>query len=87
MGLYRKKPAVIEARQLTDISLWDVYDWIDADIKEWCWDNLTDKFPTDEMVEALYGHIGPYTSGVNCGGRDGCESALKAAPYSEKGAS
>ena len=38
---FRKKPVVIEARQLTDNAMWDVYHWIDDNggrVKEWCWD-------------------------------------------------
>lgn len=34
---FRKKPVVIEARQLTDESMWDVYEW--ANGVEWQWDD------------------------------------------------
>lgn len=38
---FRKKPVVIEAKQLTDESFWDVYDWIESfsSVDEWCWDD------------------------------------------------
>lgn len=39
---FRKKPVVIEARQLTKESLFDIMSWIDTEdgkVKEWCWDS------------------------------------------------
>jgi hypothetical protein len=40
MAQFRKKPVVIEARQLTHADMWPVYEWIDAGsgVKEWNWD-------------------------------------------------
>lgn len=37
---FRKKPVVIEARQLTNDAFWDVYRWVDltGNVVEWCWD-------------------------------------------------
>lgn len=35
---YRKKPVVIEAKQLTDESMWEIWRWIGWDAEEWCWD-------------------------------------------------
>lgn len=41
---WRKKPVVVEARQITDAAaLFDIMRWIDSNggrVKEWCWDDL-----------------------------------------------
>ena len=39
MTFYRKKPVVIEAMQLTDESMWRVWDWIGSQADEWDWDD------------------------------------------------
>lgn len=59
---YRKKPVVIEARQLTAESLFSVMRWIDSDggrVIEWCWDR-DDCQPLPEryvIIETLEGQI------------------------------
>ena len=48
---FRKKPVVIEARQLTGESLFDVMRWIDAEggkTGEWCWDSEESTMPLPE---------------------------------------
>lgn len=49
-NLYRKKPVVIEARQLTTDSMWDIWDWIGDSAHEWDWDNV-DKYITIKTLE------------------------------------
>ena len=53
MSLFRKKPVVIEARQLTTETLWDVYHWIHGEggrTGEWCWDD-DERYITIETLE------------------------------------
>lgn len=38
MPNYRKKPVIIEAKQLTEETFKDVMDWVSDDLAEWCWD-------------------------------------------------
>ena len=56
---FRKKPVVIEARQLTKDSLFSLIEWIDAEggkTGEWCWDDDTDPIPEKYFViETLEG--------------------------------
>jgi len=49
---YRKKPVVIEARQLTKDSLFPLIHWIDGEggkAGEWCWD--VERYLTIETLE------------------------------------
>lgn len=34
---FKKKPVVIDAIQLTDENMWDVWRWIGEDAQEWQW--------------------------------------------------
>jgi len=47
---YRKKPVVIEAKQLTDNSFQEIYNWISESgyVKEWCWDSDDTMMPPIE---------------------------------------
>jgi hypothetical protein len=60
---FRKKPVVIEARQLTGESLFDVMHWIDTDggkTKEWCWDSEETTVPLPERyltISTLEGNM------------------------------
>ena len=59
---FRKKPVVIEARQLTKDSLFPVMQWIDGDggkTGEWCWDEDDDKFIVERYltIETLEGNM------------------------------
>ena len=54
--LYRKLPVVIEARQLLDINVREVNDWIDNEggkTGEWCWD-ADEKYITIETLEGKH---------------------------------
>jgi hypothetical protein len=60
---FRKKPIVIEARQLTDEeSCWALVDWIRNNggrVLGWCWDNPGTALPTIEryiLIETLEGN-------------------------------
>lgn len=62
MAQYRKKPVVIEARQLTKDSLFPIMHWIDADggkAGEWCWDGDDDQFIVERYltIETLEGFM------------------------------
>lgn len=57
---FRKKPVVIEARQLTKDSLFPLMRWIDDEggkAGEWCWDNDDDQFIVERYltIETLEG--------------------------------
>jgi hypothetical protein len=59
---YRKKPVVIEARQLTKESLSSLTQWIDAEggkTGEWCWDDDDDQFIVERYltIETLEGNM------------------------------
>ena len=46
---FKKKPVIIEARQLTEDSFWNILDWIrdeGGQVKEWCWD-----YPNTALLE------------------------------------
>lgn len=58
---FRKKPVVIEARQLTNETLFPIMHWIDAEggkTGEWCWDADDDQFIVERYVtiETLEGN-------------------------------
>lgn len=60
MAKFRKKPVVIEARQLTKDALFPIMRWIDADggkAGEWCWDDDDDQFIVERYltIETLEG--------------------------------
>ncbi len=38
MSHFRKKPVVVEARQLNNDSMWDIWAWLGDDASEWSWD-------------------------------------------------
>lgn len=51
--LYRKKPVVVEANQLTDDTWNDILWWIESQngkVKEWCWDD-NDKYLIIKTLE------------------------------------
>jgi hypothetical protein len=50
---FRKKPVIIEAKQITDKSWAEVVGWMSEDIIEWCWDNK-EKYI---IIETLEGNI------------------------------
>ena len=57
---FRKKPVVIEARQLSGETLFDVVRWVDAEggkTGEWCWDADDDQFIVERYfnIETLEG--------------------------------
>jgi hypothetical protein len=58
---FRKKPVVIEARQLTKDSLFPLMRWIDEEggkSGEWCWDEDDDRFIVERYltIETLEGN-------------------------------
>lgn len=63
MALYRKKPVVIEARQLNGENLFDIMRWIDdgnGRAKEWTWDTDESTMPFPErhfFIETLEGDM------------------------------
>lgn len=58
---FRKKPVVIEAKQLTKDSLFPIMRWIDDGGKsgEWCWDDDGDQFIVERYltIETLEGNM------------------------------
>lgn len=61
MAKFRKKPVVIEARQLTKDSLFPLMNWVDAEggkTGEWCWDDNDDQFIVERYltIETLEGN-------------------------------
>lgn len=50
---YRKKPVVIEARQLTVESLSDVLDWVGSDVEWWDWSDGDNEV----VIKTLEGNI------------------------------
>lgn len=60
---FRKKPVVIEARQLTKDSLFPIMQWIAASgirqTGEWCWDEDDDQFIVQRylIIETLEGNM------------------------------
>jgi hypothetical protein len=50
---FRKKPVVIEARQITKDTLFTVMAWIDAEggkVGEWCWDDDGNQFIVERYL-------------------------------------
>lgn len=57
---FRKKPVVIEARQLTNDDFWGVYQWIalTGSVVEWCWDDPETPFSERYLkIETLEGNM------------------------------
>ena len=59
---FRKKPVVIEAKQLTGDSFQEIYNWISeyGYVKEWCWDDGETTMPPIERfikIKTLEGFV------------------------------
>ena len=58
---YRKKPVVIEARQLNGDSLFDIMRWINENngrVSDWCWDSPSVYMPERNFtIETLEGDM------------------------------
>lgn len=59
---FRKKPVVIEAKQLTKDSLFPIIKWINEEggkAGEWCWDEDDDQFIVERYItiETLEGNM------------------------------
>lgn len=55
MKTYRKKPVEIQAFQLNDTTMWDVFKWINTNggnTREWSWDD-DDKYIKIETLEGV----------------------------------
>jgi hypothetical protein len=58
MSAFRKKPVVVEAKQLTTDSMWEVYAWIGDAVDSWCWDEPTEPHPLRYIViRTLEGNV------------------------------
>lgn len=60
MAKFKKKPVVIEARQLNGATLFEIIKWVDAEggkTGEWCWDVDEDQFIVERYfnIETLEG--------------------------------